>query len=238
VGAAEAGKGAMKFGVAAATSGASTGGSTGGSGTTPPVTPPPGTGSAPVSTTIASSSYTINAGQAVTLTVNVMGNGATPTGTIAFKDNGTTIAACSASSLFLGRATCTTTALVAGSHAMTGVYSGDSAYGTGVAGPLTETVNASTAIAATMVSSASPATFGQPVTLTVRVTGGSSPTGTVAFKNGTTVIPGCASAPLSGGSARCTTSTFARGTRILRGTYSGDSHNRPLVTSPIEIVVK
>ena len=39
-----------------------------------------------------------------------------------------------------GKATCTTSALKRGSHAIRGMYSGDATYGIGEAGPITETV--------------------------------------------------------------------------------------------------
>jgi hypothetical protein len=83
-----------------------------------------------------------------------MGNSGTPTGTVAFRDGTTSIAGCSAVALSGGRATCTTSALAAGSHPITGAYSGDGTYGAGMAGPITETVNGTT----TTTTSTGPAT--------------------------------------------------------------------------------
>jgi hypothetical protein len=87
-----------------------------------------------------SSSYTINAGQSVSFTVRLIGNGSTPTGTVAFKASGNVISGCGAVVASNGQSVCTTSALAAGSYAITGTYSGDSTYSAGVAGPITQTV--------------------------------------------------------------------------------------------------
>jgi hypothetical protein len=98
-------------------------------------------GSTPISLTMDSSSYTVNVGQGVTFTVRLIGNGATPTGTVAFKAGATPINGCESIAVSNGQANCTTTALASGSYQITGTYSGDSTYSAGIAGPITETVN-------------------------------------------------------------------------------------------------
>jgi len=97
-------------------------------------------GSAEVSATLDSSSYAIAAGKSVTFTVRALGNGATPTGTINFKDGDVSIGGCSSVALSGGTATCTTSSLAIGTHAIRGYYSGDTTYGAGIAGPITQTV--------------------------------------------------------------------------------------------------
>lgn len=87
-----------------------------------------------------SSSYTVSVGQSVTFTVRLIGNGATPTGTVVFKANDLVISDCASIAAANGQALCTTTALAAGSYRITGTYSGDSTYTNGVAGPITQTV--------------------------------------------------------------------------------------------------
>jgi hypothetical protein len=77
----------------------------------------------------------------VTFTVALSGGSGTPTGSVMFLDNGNAIAGCAPAGLSGGVARCTTSSLSAGTQAIAGHYSGDSAYGTGVAGPITETVN-------------------------------------------------------------------------------------------------
>jgi len=111
------------------------GGGSGGSGSTGT------TGTTSVSLTIDSSSYTISSGSNVTFTVAVMGNSSTPTGTVNFTANGTTISGCGAVTVSSGKATCATSSLGKGSIAVKGLYSGDATYTSGVAGPITETVN-------------------------------------------------------------------------------------------------
>jgi hypothetical protein len=107
-----------------------------------------------------SSSYTINAGQSVTFTATVMGNAGTPTGTMTFRDNGASIAGCVSVPINAGRATCTTSALAAGAHPITGLYSGDATYSSGVAGPITQTVKGVVKTKLTIDSSRYTSTFG------------------------------------------------------------------------------
>ena len=129
----------MQFGIAAAsattdTAGTTTTTTTTGTGTTTP------SGGNPVSATMDSTAYTIKLHQSVTFTAAVMGNFGTPTGTISFQDGTSVISGCGSVALSGGKATCTTSALKRGSHAIRGMYSGDATYGIGEAGPITETV--------------------------------------------------------------------------------------------------
>ncbi len=111
---------------------------------TPALTPStpttPANGSSPISLAMDSSSYTVSVGQSVTFTVRLIGNAATPTGTVAFKASGNLISECAAIAASGGTALCTTTALTPGSYSITGTYSGDSTYSAGLAGPITQTV--------------------------------------------------------------------------------------------------
>ena len=192
VGAAEAGAPAMKFGIEAS-SGSSVSGTPAPIPTptpTPTPTPaPPGT--ANTSSSMDSSSYTINAGQSVTFTASIMGNLGTPTGTVTFRDNGAAITSCISMPVTNGNATCTTASLAAGTHPITGLYSGDAVYGAGVAGPITQTVKGVVATKLTIDSSRYTSTAGQNVTFTVTVTGGSgTPTGAVNFQDNGSSIAG------------------------------------------------
>jgi hypothetical protein len=80
----------------------------------------------------------------------------------------------------------------------------------------------------TLVSSLDPSVFGQSVTFTATVTG-SSPTGTITFKDGTTTL---ATAPLSGGQATFTTSSLVPGSHSITAVYGGDANNLPSTSSP------
>lgn len=85
--------------------------------------------------------------------------------------------------------------------------------------------------------SANPSVAATGVTITATVTG-TSPTGTVAFYNGATAIPGCGSVALSGTgnvrTAACTTAALAVGTRAVAAVYSGNSANAAS-TSPVHL---
>jgi hypothetical protein len=75
---------------------------------------------------------------------------------------------------------------------------------------------------------------GQGVTFTARIMGGSgTPTGTVAFRAGSTTIAGCAAVALSGGQATCTTSGLAAGTYAITGIYSGNATYSASTAGPI-----
>jgi hypothetical protein len=65
------------------------------------------------------------AGQPVTLAAAVTSAAGTPTGTVTFKDGGAAVAGCESRALSSGQATCATSALGAGGHALTAEYSGD-----------------------------------------------------------------------------------------------------------------
>jgi hypothetical protein len=73
----------------------------------------------------------------VTLTANVTSPAGTPTGTVTFFDGTTQLGS---GTLNAGVVTCTTSALVGGSHSITAVYSGDSNFVTLTSAALTETI--------------------------------------------------------------------------------------------------
>jgi hypothetical protein len=185
------------------------------------------------------SSYSISAGQSVTFTVRVIGNGAAPTGTVAFTANGNAIAGCGAVSVSSGQAACKTSTLSGGTYAVKGNYSGDSIYGSGVAGPITITVKGgSVAAGLTIDSSSYTSTAGTAVTFTVVITGPVTPTGTVEFRDGGNTIANCGSVGVSNGAATCTTSSLGSGTHAVRGYYSGDANNSAGVAGPVTQTVR
>jgi uncharacterized protein (TIGR03437 family) len=91
------------------------------------------------------------------------------------------------------------------------------------------TVAACTAVASVgLVSSANPATYGQPVTFTATVSGnGVTPTGTVTFKDGAVALR---TATLATGQAAFTTAALGGGSHSITAQYSGDG-NYPAATS-------
>ena len=95
------------------------------------------------STTLATSLTPSIVGGSVTFTATVTGSA--PTGTVNFADGGTSIAGCAAVALAgsgnARTATCATAALVAGTHAITAVYSGDAGNLASTSAALSQVVN-------------------------------------------------------------------------------------------------
>ena len=149
-------------------------------------------------TTLASSQVSSVYGQQVTFTATVSsGSGTPPDGETVWFMSGTTLLG--TGTLSGGTTTLETTALPAGKDSVTALYQGDASLGASNSAPLAETVAmASTTV--TLTSSPNPSSYQGPVTFTAVVTGqfGGTPTGTVNFDSGSTVL---GSAPLSNGKA-------------------------------------
>jgi Bacterial Ig-like domain (group 3) len=113
--------------------------------------------------------------------------------------------------------------LPAGAQSVFAVYRGDSKYAPGDSPVLTQTVNRDSTTT-TVTSSANPSVSGQKVTFTATVKvvapGSGTPTGTVTFYNGSTVL---GTGSLSGGIATFTTSSLSVGTHSIKAVYSGSS---------------
>ena len=89
---------------------------------------------------LASSANPATAGSTVTFTATEPGlqGAADPTGTVSFTADGTALPGCTNVTLASNQATCATSALTAGSHAITAQYPGDSSY---LASTATATIN-------------------------------------------------------------------------------------------------
>ena len=83
-------------------------------------------------------------------------------------------------------------------------------------------------------SSLNPSVVGQSVTFTATVTG-SSPTGTVQFKDGGSNLG--AAVALTGTSASLTTAALTQGTHSITAVYSGDVNNTTSTSPPVSQVV-
>ncbi|WP_030355945.1 Ig-like domain-containing protein [Streptomyces scopuliridis] len=89
-----------------------------------------------------------------------------------------------------------------------------------------------------LTSAPNPSTFGQPVTLTATVAavppGAGTPTGTVSFFDGATLL---GTATLSGGVTTLTTTTLSIGSHSLTAVYNGDASfntsTSPIVTQTV-----
>jgi len=167
-------------------------------------------------TTVSSSLNPSILGQSVTLTVQVMGTTSDiPTGTVTLKDGSTTLKTLTLAS---GKATYTTSAFTAGIHAITGVYSGATTFHTSTSATLSQDVlQKSTTV---LTSSVNPSSYKQSITLTATVTAqlSGTPTGSITFSDGATVL---GTRALSGGVATLSSSNLAVGTHYIKATYSG-----------------
>ncbi|MFS8533048.1 Ig-like domain repeat protein [Sphaerobacter thermophilus] len=153
-------------------------------------------------------------------------------GTVAFTDGDTTIPGCAAVALTAeGTATCETAGLSLGEHSITASYSGHDYYD-GSSDTLTHTVN-QIATSLTLAVQPSSSVWGQAVTFTATLAvtsqGATAPSGTVAFTDGGTAIPGCESQPLdpTTRTATCTTAALGTGAHPIGAAYSGDATYAP-----------
>ena len=205
-------------------------------------------------TTLTSSQNPSTSGQSVTFTatVAVSAPGAgTPTGTVTFYDNGTSIGTGAVGSLTPGPgigATLTTSTLSAATHPITATYGGNTNFvGSTTSSALEQGVTAPSQVGTTTVIENSPSvttTVSQVPTLVAGVTGGSSPfaSGTVTFKQGTTVL---GTAPLVEQSAADVAqlpvpqfaSTYAIGSHTITAVYSGDSTHVGSTSAPVTLTV-
>ena len=182
------------------------------------------------STTTAITNSSLNPstyGQSVTFTASVTavapGTG-TPTGTVTFKDGGTTIGTGTLNGS--GIATLTTSSLSAASHSITAVYGGDSGFASSTSSSFGQTVNQSST-SSTLGASTSSSVYGQPVTFTVTVVavapGSGVPTSTVQFMDGASPLG--SPVPLNAsGQAVYVSSTLALGSHPIKAVYGGDTN--------------
>ena len=156
----------------------------------------PGTLTITQATTTAAVSSSVNPsnlGQSVTFTATITGfGGGAATGSVQFKDGASNIG--SPVTVASGQAQYSTSALTAGSHSITAVYTGDSNLIGSTSGALTQTVNASLSVTSVVPSSVGRGAVAFPVTIngTGFVSGsysltisGSGVTGTATYRDAT-----------------------------------------------------
>ncbi len=190
------------------------------------------------STGLSSSSNPSVFGQAVTFTATVSavppGSG-TPTGTVIFKDGGSTLGSRTLSG---GQATLSTSSLSAGVHDITAEYSGDCNFNASIEGPLAQTVNTSNTSTG-LSSSSNPSVFGQAVTFTATVSavppGSGTPTGIVTFRDNSAIL---GSDVINGsGEATISISVLAVGAHNITAEYSGDANFNASIGGPLAQMV-
>jgi sugar lactone lactonase YvrE len=166
--------------------------------------------------------------QATTLTAHLTALG-TPGGSVKFFDGATLIGT---SPLTGGIATLSIGFATPGTHTLTAVYSGDTLTETVTSPPLAQIVLNGSAI--TLTSSVNPSLVGQSTTLTASLAALGTPTGSVKFFDGATLI---GTSPLVGTTATLSVSFSTAGTHILTAVYSGDSTTAPATSAPYDQVV-
>jgi hypothetical protein len=167
-------------------------------------------------TTLVASPLVPTLGQSVSLTATVTGS--SPTGTVQFKDG--TINLGSAVALSGAVAATSTTALGIGTHAITAMYSGDSANSSSVSAAQSVTVGKAPS-SISLVSTSSTTVAGQMVTFTATLSGNLL-SGTLQFMDGSTSL---GVLPVSGCATALSTSALGVGIHNITVIYSGDANN-------------
>lgn len=165
-------------------------------------------------------------GQPITLTATVVGSSSgkgTPSGSVQFFHDAISLG--TATLNISGVATLTTANLGLGANSITAKYQGDDTFLTSTSPAVTETVTQ--ASSSTVVSSSkNPAAHGVSVTLSATVTAASpgqgTPTGSVQFFNGATLLGTGALNP--SGVATLATTTLPLGDNSITAKYQGDVH--------------
>jgi Big-like domain-containing protein len=165
-------------------------------------------------TTFTVSANPIAYGQTLGLAITVTGVG--PTGTVTVMDGSTVLGMVTLAS---GTVNLGVSGLSVGSHSITAVYSGDGNNLTSTSAITTEVVNPGTSTTA-LRSSASPSPFGQLLTLTATIGGGSANSGTMQFLDNGNVLSTVA---VTGSVVTFQTSTLAIGSHPLSAIFSGNT---------------
>ena len=162
-------------------------------------------------------------GDTVSFTVTV--TPATATGSVTFQEGSTDLGS---GTLSGGTATFTTSALSAGSHSITALYSGDTNYRSVTSSVITQTV-ARIDPGVTIMTSQNPSDLGDGITLSVTVTPATA-TGSVTFMDGGTVL---ATDAVTGGQATLSTTALTAGSHTITALYSGDSIYNAATSMPL-----
>ena len=172
--------------------------------------------------TLSSSANPSTANVQVTLTAAV--TGASPTGSIVFRDAGASLGIVPLST---GKASLVIAFAAPGVHALTAEYSGDlNNQGATSATLFQQVVAPVTKLASStqLSSSSNPSTLAQSVAFSATVSGSAAtPAGSVAFRDGAALIPGCAAVTLTAGVGACNTSVLGTGPHSVTATYSGNA---------------
>jgi sugar lactone lactonase YvrE len=167
----------------------------------------------------------------VTFTAKVTGNGGIPTGSVSFLVDGTAAGAMNLDAT--GTAVFTTSALTAGNHQVTASYAGDTNDSPDTSNAVAQVVTTIPTITDLGVSTT---TGSNPQAILVAVVlgaAGPTPTGTVTFSNGNTVV---GTSPLDASGVATLTPNLANGTFSIVAAYGGDPLHSPSTSGPVTVV--
>jgi large repetitive protein len=181
----------------------------------------------PTTTIVTSTPNPSSLNSAVTFTAAVSSpNTAALSGTVNFYDGSTLLGgAAQVLNPTTARATLTVASLTVGTHNITAVYSGDSGDQTSTSPIYVQVVEQSTSTVLT--GTPNPSSVFQSVTFTATVsptnTGGTTPTGSVAFSADGNLLPS-GTVELTGGVARYSTALLTQGTHTIKAVYASDTN--------------
>jgi hypothetical protein len=166
----------------------------------------------------------------VAFSAKIAGNGGIPSGTITFSADGAAFG--NATLDATGSASLSNAGLAVGSHSIIVSYMGDGNDAPATSPAITQVVSTISTATALGESATSGTTPGVLLVATVVGAAGPSPTGTVTFLSGTTVL---GSSPVnSSGVATFTPNPFS-GTETVTASYSGDAIHGTSVSQPIQV---
>ncbi len=208
-------------------------GNYGASSSSPAVTETIISAAAPTTTSLTASPTKASYGASVTLTAQVLANGTGATsGTVTFFDNGSPIGNAAVTG---GVASLSTKTLPMGGNTLTASYAANNSYGASTSSAVTVTITADVTTT-TLIANPTSVVYGSSVTLTATVTsGGGTPTGTVNFYNGATLL---GTGTLNGsGSASLSTTTLPMGSNTLTASYGGAATNGASTSAATTVMV-
>jgi hypothetical protein len=160
-------------------------------------------------------------GQSVSFTATIAGSRGIPaSGSIVFQDGDTPIGSV-AFNRTTGKAVLSTAALEVGKHTVVAYYRGDTSFNPSASVAVLQRV-AKAATQTALTSSANPASSGQSITFTARVTStAGTPSGSVVFLDEQKVL---GVVPLTGNQATVTTKNLKKGLHAITAIYAGNDH--------------
>ena len=189
----------------------------------------------PTTSTLTATPAATTPGGNILFNLTVAGSGGTPSGNFTILEGNTFLYTGVLDSN--GKASFSISSLPLGNHSITSAYAGDATFATSTSAAVSILIkNLTTTTTVLNPSSFSP-TAGTPVIITANVSGtGGLPTGTVTFKEGSTVL---GTGTLDGsGNATFTISTLTVGTHAILATYAGDPTFSTSTSATISITVK